>query len=183
MATPIHPFVQSKQDQPIDTSYAPQYSDVLAATDGEMEAAKMQQLPATNQPMYSPVVPGQPGQRPVHPGWSPPPPPVMGGTDQQFEFEKQRQYPYHGNGQNQMAPRPLEYYSSSRSDIPFYVKYRLPIIAAIVFFAVVAWVQPKLSGMLPAAFVAGRPNTLGISVMAVVAAFGFHVVERTTSTL
>lgn len=197
-ATPVVPIpnVQSRADSPIDTAYTPNYSDIVSQIDAERDGQGKASISAVTAgaPMYSPNVPVGPPppqvpqmapQQQFDNTWQPPPQPVVTTQNQQFEYERQGpgQTYYNPPVTAQQQTPPMEYYSSGDSDIPFYVKYRTALLAGVIFMLATVYVQPKLAPLMPTAFPGGSPNTLGLVMLAAVAAMGFHVAERTTSTI
>lgn len=198
-ATPVVqlPNIQSREDNPIDTNYAPNYSDIVQSIDAERDGqgkASISAITTPGAPMYSPNIPQTPPAElpPQGNGWQPPPPPLNGSQNQQFEYERQTQEPMVGYQQQQLpqqqyspspAPEQLEYYTSGDDDIPFHIRYRLPLIAGGVFLVATMYGVPKLAPLIPSAFPNGVPNTTGSFIIAVLITVGFYFVDKTTRTL
>jgi hypothetical protein len=195
-ATPVVPIpnVQSRSDAPVDTAYAPNYTDILQQIDAERDnqgqasissvtdsaatplhgpnSASM--LPFSEEPQNATQITGN--------QWQPPPQPAVTSNNQQFEYERQGP----GGGPVYYPPPPthqpeqIEYYTGDDSEIPFHVKHRGPILAAAVFLIATLYVQPKVAPMVPSLFPGGAPTTLGVALLAAVAAVGFYVADRST---
>lgn len=196
-ATPVVPIpnVQSRADAPVDTAYAPNYTDILQQIDAERDNQGKASISSVTDnaatPIYSPNVAPPLTQYPsvntVMPDrqdpWQPPPAPAVTSANQQFEYERE------GPGGGPMhypppvisqQPQQIEYYTSNDSEIPFHVKYRGPILAGLIFLVSTLYVQPKIAPLIPTLFPGGSPTTLGVSLLAVAAAVGFHVADRST---
>ena len=181
------PMVQSRTDNPMPHD-PPSYAELLSQTQTEIKHPPPDQArpldveipppPNMNMNMGMPM----PSQRQMPMQMQPPPPPAPQYSPRIQDYAgPMRQPAYDYNMIQQQQAPPMEYYTSD-IDQAWYVRYRNPLLTAMVVIVVCAWVLPRFRESLPNLFGRdGMPSAPAIALLGSVGAGIFYVSDRVTS--